>query len=205
MSREALEEMTPMQIVKLTYGLHDVLSNTVAAIISLPWYLKVFSIILAYFAPLQDSVYLLSAIVFADIFFSLLRQYRSVGAARKKNLKKKKLTPSESALIFDRVFDGHRLFDSVIKLLAYIILMMLFYSVDAVLFKIPITEISTWRFTLTNGVSLIIVVAEFKSILRHLGAITHNPVFSRIGDFAEKKVSAYTDTEEVEQPIEEEA
>lgn len=204
MPKEVLKEMTELQITKLTYGLHDVLANTVVALTSLPWYLKFFPLILVYFAPLKDSIHLLIAIVFADIFFSLLRQYRSVTIARMRNLKKRKLTPSENMLIFDRVFDGRRLFDSVIKLLAYIILMMLFYSVDAVLFKIPLNEISTWRFTLTNGVSLIIVMSEFKSILRHLGEITHNSVFSRIGDFAEKKVSSYTETQDVEQPIDEE-
>lgn len=200
MPKEVLEEMTELQVTKLTYGLHAVLTNTVAGLSALPWYLKFSTLILVYFAPLKDSVHLLVAIVFADIFFSLVRQTRSVVNARMENTGKKRLTLVENVIIFNSVFDGRRLFDSVIKLLAYIILMMLFYSVDAVLFKIPITEISTLRFTLTNGVSLIVVVSEFKSILRHLGAITHNSIFSKIGDFAEKRVNAYIENEDVEQP-----
>ena len=69
MPKEVLEEMTELQVTKLTYGLHAVLTNTVAGLSALPWYLKFSTLILVYFAPLKDSVHLLGSDCFCRYIF----------------------------------------------------------------------------------------------------------------------------------------
>ena len=192
MSRSELQEIQPMHIAKLTYGLYDTISSTLAAIISMPWYLKIVPLALTYFAPLKDTVNLILAAVFADLIFSIMRQIRSAKKARLKNLKKEHLPIVESLMIANKVFDGHRLFDSVVKMLAYIVLLMLFFSVDAIILKISLDEIDLMRFSFTNGLALILIGVEIRSILKHMGEITNNSVFAAIGKFTDFRIKKMT-------------
>lgn len=172
--------------VQMLLNLPDTLGKTIVDISDNPWWTNLFFIILAFFLPLQWAIWFLFALVITDTVASLYRQIKQAKRIKRCKLKRP-LNWREKARVRAEVFDPKKIGTPIEKLVVYILVLMMFFVADIVLFKSDPTEAGSDFFSLTNGVLMLLAGREITSILGHAFEITHLSVFNDIKKYFKRK------------------
>lgn len=172
--------------VQMLLNLPDTLDKTIVDIADNPWWTNMFFIILGFFFPLQWAIWFLFALVIVDTIASLYRQIK-IAKEKKRCKLKRPLTWKERNKVRAEVFDPKKIGTPIEKLVVYILVLMMFFVADIVLFKTDPTEAGSNFFSLTNGVLMLLAGREITSILGHAFAITHLSVFNDIKKYFKKR------------------
>lgn len=172
--------------VQMLLNLPDTLGKTIVDISDNPWWTNLFFIILGFFFPLQWAIWFLFALVITDTVASLYRQIK-IAIEKKRCKLKRPLTWRERNKVRAEVFDPKKIGTPIEKLVVYILVLMMFFVADVILFKSDPTEAGSDFFSLTNGVLMLLAGREITSILGHAFAITHLSVFNDIKKYFKKR------------------
>jgi hypothetical protein len=165
--------------LKMLLNIPDTLSKTLVDIADNPWWLNITYICMSFFLPLQYAIWFLFALVLIDTISSIYRQLKT----KKEELKKKlnrSLTFREKNHIINCVVDPRKFGVPIEKLTVYIILLMIFFVADILLFKTDPREAGSSFLSLTNGILMLFAGREITSIVGHAFEITHLEVFNDV-------------------------
>lgn len=146
----------------------------------MPFFSKLFAVMLAFFFPLQAIVYVIVFLVFVDMITAIYLQMQSC-------------SPNTSffrhLVLCFHVIQSHKLRRTISKLFFYIIALIAFFLFDCIILKIkPLENDILVTFSVTNLASILISITELTSIASNISKITGNPIFYTIMRIFNKKV-----------------
>lgn len=165
--------------LKMLLNIPDTLSKTIVDIADNPWWLNIAYICISFFLPLQYAIWFLFGLVLLDAFASIYRQLKRKKEERQRKLKRI-LTFRERNQIINCVVDPKKFSVPIEKLTVYIILLMVFFVADIILFKTDPREAGSSFLSLTNGILMLFAGREITSIVGHAFEITHLEVFNDV-------------------------
>lgn len=171
--------------VKMLLNVPDTLTGVVRDIGENPWWQNIFYISMAFFLPLQWAVWFLFGLVIMDTIASIYRQIKSAKEKLRCKLKRP-LTWRERQRVRAEVFEPKKIGTPIEKLVVYIMVLMMFFVADVMLFKTDPADAGGNLFSLTNGVLMLLAGREITSFLGHAFEITHLTVFKDISRFFKK-------------------
>lgn len=156
---------------------------------ALSWPAKLFSIALSFLAPLASLIHVILALLIVDAITSIYYQM--------KNVSKSDLTRRQRISARIKVIESAKLRKTLDKMFFYILMIIVFYSVDLYVLKVkPLDKVSIHTFSITNMSVVLIALVEMTSIASNVSKITDNPIFDRILRIFSKKVNKQYDIDD---------
>lgn len=171
--------------VKMLLNVPDTLTGAVRDIGENPLWCNLFYISMAFFLPLQWAIWFLFSLVILDTIASVYRQIK-VAKLKLRCKLKRPLTWRERQRVRAEVFEPRKIGTPIEKLVVYILVLMMFFVADVILFKTDPADAGGSLFSLTNGVLMLLAGREITSFLGHAFEITHLTVFKDISKFFKK-------------------
>lgn len=156
---------------------------------ALSWPAKLFSIALSFLAPLASLIHVILALLIVDAVTSIYYQMNNAASG--------KTTTKERVRARINVIESGKLRKTLEKMFSYILMIIVFYSVDLYVLKVkPLDEVSIHTFSITNMSVVLIALVEMTSIASNVSKITDNPIFDRILRIFSKKVNKQYDIDD---------
>jgi len=158
---------------------------------ALSWPAKLFSIVLAFLAPLASLIHVIVALLIVDAVTSIYYQMNNAASG--------KTSTKERVRARINVIESGKLRKTLEKMFFYVLMIIVFYSFDLYVLKIkPLDEVSIHTFSITNMSAVLIALVEMTSIASNVSKITGNPVFEKIVAIFKKKANKQFDIDEYE-------
>jgi hypothetical protein len=165
------------------------LEKTLINIQQLSWSAKLFSIVLAFLAPLASLIHVILALLIVDAVTSIYYQMNNAASG--------KTTTKERVRARINVIESGKLRKTLEKMFFYVLIIIVFYSFDLYVLKIkPLDDVSISTFSITNMSAVLIALVEMTSIASNVSKITGNPVFEKIVAIFKKKADKQFDIDD---------
>jgi len=153
------------------------------------WSAKLFSIVLAFLAPLASLIHVILALLIVDAVTSIYYQMNNAASG--------KTTTKERVRARINVIESGKLRKTLEKMFFYVLIIIVFYSFDLYVLKIkPLDDVSISTFSITNMSAVLIALVETTSIASNVSKITGNPVFEKIVAIFKKKADKQFDIDD---------
>lgn len=157
------------------------IEQTILQVTNMNWTAKVFSLVIAFLAPLSSLIHVIIVLLLVDAITSIYYQMKL--AAEKANKGKRTI----AAL---NVIESAKLRKTIEKMFFYVLVIIVFYSFDLYVLQVkPISPEAIYTFSVTNLSAVLISLVEMTSIASNVSKITENPIFNRIMHLFSKKVN----------------
>ncbi len=150
-----------------------IIKKTLLNISELPAQSKWFALLIAFLAPLSSIIYVMLILLLVDAITSIYAQVK----IEIKDVK----GFAERVVKGFQVIESSKLRRTIEKMFFYVMMIVVFYLVDVVLFRItPSEESIIAGLSLTNISASLIALVELWSIASNVSKITGNDVFLRV-------------------------
>ena len=155
---------------------------------------KIFSFFMFFVRPLYEFIGVLVVFVIIDMITSIWAQYKQVKRRCHESGEKRK-TKGEGFYLFWcgrilwRVIKGERIIETVDKIVAYSLSLMICVVFDYYVLRIIIEDSANFLIlvSLTNTAFVLILAGESRSILRNLNKVTPGNILKKIEEAIGKK------------------